>query len=229
MGYQQFEDASGNPLADVPLENLLAVLPNRIEAAAVGMEENPLMEYVQAMIDRGVDPAALDTSKMDQDMADVLRLIMAMQDKESIGTEAMERLSAGLTEGTDDVEKAAREIVGRLGDKLGEPAETARAAGKNAADNLADGLAAGTPGAAAAAAMLASAVNSALQFVTPGVGIDLPGAGAAGNAVTNNSTDNSVNVTIQNANMDNPQRANNMADRLVTYSRMKNAGVGLND
>lgn len=228
MGYRQFEDGEGNPLADVPLENLLAVLPNRIEAAYEGAEDNPLIEWVQAMIDRGVDPAELDTGEMDRDVADVLRLVMATQDPESIGTEAMENLGAGLDEGAEDVEEAAGDVCDSVEDNLAAPAKMAKNAGQGAAENLADGLVAGTPGAAAAAAQLAAAVSTALQFVMPGAGVELGGGTLTAGAVTNNSsTDNSVNVTIQNANMGGPQETNNLADRLVAYGRMKTAGVGL--
>lgn len=227
MGYQQFEDAAGNPLADVPMGTLLAVLPGRMEDAAVGMEENPLMEWVQTWLDEGIDPSALDTSGMEQDLADVLRLIMAMQDVDSIGTEAMEKLDGGMEAGADAVEDAAEGVAGRVSDQLKKPGQAAYGQGKKAADDIASGLSAGTPGAAAAAAELGNAISAALALAMPGDGLNFPGGGSVTGGVTNNSTDNSVNVTIQNANMNGTQQANNMADRLAAYSRMKNAGVGL--
>lgn len=231
MGFGYLEGENG--LMDVNMASmsggtfgLYQMLADQLDVATAGMEDNPLMEWVQAMIDQGVDPSTLDTGEMDADMADVMRLIMAKQDPASIGTEAMENLDAGMSDGAADVEETAGEISGNVEDEMNEPAVVAKAAGKGAADNLAAGLIAGTPGATAAATLLASAVSAALQFVMPGVGVEMPGMGAMGGTVTA-STDNSVHVTIQEANMNNTQETNTLADRIVTYGKMKNAGVGL--
>ena len=237
LGYDWLQDENG--LMDVYMVNqnggltmLYDAMMAQMDEAAAGVDanHNPLIEWMQAMIDRGVDPASLDTGALSQDMADVLRLVMAMQDKDNIGTEAMESLSAGMKEGAEGVEETADEIGDSVENSLAAPAKVARGAGQGAADNLADRLAAGTPAAAAAAARLAGAVSAALQFVMPGAGI-ATGVGtlAAGSVTNNNSTDNSVNVTIQSATMGSTQQANNLADRLAAYGRMKNAGVGRND
>lgn len=223
-GYADLEDENGQ--FDLTKSNQLPLLMASLETNIKEMDvstlgENPLMQLMQAWLDAGIDPSQLDTSGMDDTLAAALHVLMAAQDAKSVGTEAMEALTLGVEEGGEAAEPRLKEQAAKLDNALALGNQTAR--GREAANQIRNGLTAGTPGALRAASNLAAQIQAELAITLPGLGGGY--AGTSG-GVVNNSTDNSVNVTIQHASMEGEGQASMVADQIAAYSRMKNASVG---
>ena len=179
------------------------------------------MAMLQAWMDAGVDVSALDLSAMPQAIQDALRVSPADADTESIGTEAMEAIGQGVTDGSEDAADDASEAGAKVGASLDNVGDM-RAVGLAAARGLGMGISLGTPEAVNAASTLAAGVNAALAgagSVRPGVRGAATGAGS--------SVDNSVNVNIQHADMRGEEDVSGLAGRIAAYSRGAAFGLGI--
>lgn len=227
MGFAEMEDAQG---LWAPKEGHFAYNTGLVYdkaaqmlkeyAESEGMKDNPMIVMAQSWLDAGLDPAALAPGQMPEDIIDALRLLMGQADPESIGTEAMEQLGEGLTEGGSEVEEDAADTAGKVGAALKSMGDL-RAVGMGAALDVAAGIQAGTADAVAAAQRLAAAVSAALQ----GTGAGYGGAGSSGGLVSG-SVDHSVNVTIEHADMRSEQDIRSLAGRISTYTREQSFGYG---
>lgn len=214
IGYANLADESGLWNADDSrlMTNALAVydrLRERLMQAAgrEGMDDNPIAQTLLEWIQSGADPDAIDISSIAQEL----------------GQKAVDGLSQGIQEGVNDAEKTTEDASGRLGDALSNLGNT-RGAGESAVNALTLGMMSRMGGAVSAADLIARSVGSALGSVSPGSGLNLPGA------ATQNigSVDNSVNVSIAQAEMRTDADVNNLAGKIATYMRGKLWGLGIN-
>lgn len=222
-GYGQLEDSNGLAAPEkIDLQTLLTSIEmdmDELDTAALGA--NPLMALMQAWMDAGVDPSQLDTSAMDETLAAAMHVLMAKQDAESLGTDAMESLTQGVAAGCEEALPHFEQQGARLGSALALGNQAAK--GQTAVNQIRAGLIAGTPDALLAARSLAARLQAELTIAMPGLG---QGAYTSTGGVVSNSTDNSVNVTIEHASLESEGQAGTLADQIAAYSRMKNAGVG---
>lgn len=229
LGYGYFADSqglfdSGNAYPVTAMQQLQRDATEAIMGmwADINVEDNPAMAMLQAWMDAGVDVSALDLSAMPQAIQDALRVSMVDADMESIGTEAMEAIGQGVTDGSEDAADDAGEAGAKVGAALGNVGDM-RAVGLAAARALGSGITAGQGYAVGAAQLLADSVSAALSGAGSGVRPITRGAlsGSAG------SVDNSVNVNIANASMRGEEDVSALAGRIAAYSRTAAYGFGI--
>lgn len=228
LGYGYFADSQGlfDSGTAYPVTAMQQLQRDATEAikqmqGSINVADNPATAMLQAWMDAGVDVSALDLSAMPQAIQDALRVSMVDADIESIGTEAMEAIGQGVTDGSEDAADDASEAGAKVGAALGNVGDT-RAVGLAAARGLGMGISLGAPEAVNAASMLAAGVNAALA----GAGSVRTGTrGAATGA--GSSVDNSVNVNIQHADMRGDEDVSALAGRIAAYSRGAAFGLGI--
>lgn len=229
LGFDYFEDALGlfDSGTSYPVTAMQQLQRDATEALKgmwgdINVEDNPAMAMLQAWMDAGVDVSALDLGEMPQAIQDALRVSMADADMESIGTEAMEAIGQGVTDGSEDAADDAGEAGAKVGAALGNVGDM-RAVGLAAARALGNGITAGQGYAVGAAQLLADSVSAALSGAGSGVRPITRGtlAGSAG------SVDNSVNVSIQHADMRGEEDVSALAGRIAAYSRTAAYGFGI--
>lgn len=229
LGYGYFSDAqglfdSGNAYPVTAMQQLQRDATEALKSmqGSIDLKENPAMAMLQAWMDAGVDVSALDLSAMPQAIQDALRVSMADADMESIGTEAMEAIGQGVTDGSEDAADDAGEAGAKVGAALGNVGDM-RAVGLAAARALGNGITAGQGDAVGAAQELADSVSAALSGAGSGVRPITRGtlSGSAG------SVDNSVNVNIANASMRGEEDVSALAGRIAAYSRTAAYGFGI--
>lgn len=228
LGYGYFADSeglfdSGNAYPVTAMQQLQRDASEAFKEmqGSINVEDNPATAMLQAWMDAGVDVSALDLSAMPETIQDALRISMVDADPASIGTEAMEAIGQGITEGGEGTAEDAGEAGAKVGAALGNVGDT-RAVGLAAARGLGMGISLGTPEAVNAASTLAAGVNAALAgagSVRPGVRGAATGAGS--------SVDNSVNVNIQHADMRGEEDVSGLAGRIAAYSRGAAFGLGI--
>lgn len=229
LGFDYFEDALGlfDSGTSYPVTAMQQLQRDATEAIKgmwgdINVEDNPAMAMLQAWMDAGVDVSALDLSAMPQAIQDALRVSMVDADVESIGTEAMEAIGQGVTDGSEDAADDAGEAGAKVGAALGNVGDM-RAVGLAAARALGSGITAGQGYAVGAAQLLADSVSAALSGAGSGVRPITRGtlSGSAG------SVDNSVNVSIQHADMRGDEDVSALAGRIAAYSRTAAYGFGI--
>lgn len=229
LGYGYYADAQG--LFDsgtfYPVPAMQQLQRDATEALKgmwgdINVEDNPATAMLQAWMDAGIDVSALDLSAMPQAIQDALRVSMVDADIESIGTEAMEAIGQGVTDGSEDAAQDAGEAGAKVGAALGNVGDM-RAVGLAAARALGHGITAGQGDAVGAAQELADSVSAALSGAGGGVRPITRGSlsGSAG------SVDNSVNVNIANASMRGEEDVSALAGRIAAYSRTAAYGFGI--
>lgn len=195
------------------------------ELEGVNPTENPLMQYYQAMLNEGFDPASLDAGKLTGALAGVVRLSLFEQGgASSLGSEAMEAIGAGIAESAPEAESSAEEAASGIASSLGAIPDQKQAAMK-AALSLATGLQAAEPLLISAAQGIAERVGAAMGVIVP-AGVSVQNAGQPYAAQSAQSVGVTNNVNIARASFDSQSRVNSLSARIAAETRVVLRGMG---